>query len=90
MSSISMTGANAEAGRGVFALYCAGCHGQDGKSSHSGAPDITTINSTRTVITTVINGKNGMPPFAKVLKADEIRDVTQFVTTGLNTSEPTH
>jgi quinohemoprotein ethanol dehydrogenase len=81
--SISMSNANAEAGRGVFALYCAQCHGQDGKSSHSGAPDITTISTPRQVIITLISGKNAMPSFAKILKSDEVRDVAQFVTTGL-------
>lgn len=83
--SISMTNANAKAGGDVFARYCSQCHGQDGKSSHSGAPDITQINSSRVVISVLLNGKNGMPTFAKVLKSEEIRDVAQFVTQGLTT-----
>jgi quinohemoprotein ethanol dehydrogenase len=82
--SISMNSANAEAGRGIFAQYCSQCHGQDGKSSHSGAPDITAVSSNRLVIGILLNGKNGMPSFAKVLKPEEIRDVVQFVTQSLS------
>jgi mono/diheme cytochrome c family protein len=34
----------------------------------------------------LLNGKNGMPSFAKVLKPDEIRDAVEFVTQSLNTA----
>jgi mono/diheme cytochrome c family protein len=84
-----MTNANAAAGAALFAQYCSQCHGQDGKSSHSGAPDITTINSPRTVISMLLNGRNGMPSFAKILKPDEIRDVSAFVSQGLTTTTST-
>jgi len=83
-ASISMNNPNTQNGQALFAQYCGQCHGQDGKSSHSGAPDITAITSNQVVITMLLNGKNGMPSFSKVLKPEEIRDVVAFVTQSLS------
>jgi len=42
------------------------------------------MNSNRVVISTLLNGKNAMPSFGKILKPEEIRDVVEFVTRTLN------
>jgi len=74
---------NADAGRAVFTQYCSQCHGQDGKSGHAGAPDITAIAVRQVVSNAVLNGKNAMPPMGAVLKPEEARDVVEFVLRGV-------
>jgi quinohemoprotein ethanol dehydrogenase len=81
--SIPTQGGNAVAGRAVFTQYCSQCHGQDGKSGHAGAPDISIISVRQQITYAVLNGKNAMPTFSNVLKPEEARDVIEFVATEL-------
>jgi len=77
---ISMTGANAEAGRASFTKYCSQCHGVDGKGGHDNAPNITSIRNQQQVLYMIMTGRNSMPPIGGAMKPEEVRDVTEFVT----------
>jgi alcohol dehydrogenase (cytochrome c) len=81
--SIPMQGGNVAAGRAVFSQYCSQCHGQDGKSGHAGAPDISIISVRQQITYAVLNGKNAMPTFSNVLTPEQARDVIEFVSGGL-------
>jgi mono/diheme cytochrome c family protein len=78
-----MQGGNVAAGRAVFSQYCSQCHGQDGKSGHAGAPDISIISVRQQITYAVLNGKNAMPTFSNVLTPEQARDVIEFVSGGL-------
>jgi len=74
--------ADVEAGREVYASSCSGCHGPDGTGSDSGRAltDIASQEADRTVhITSVSDGKGGMPGFGSRLSEDEIDAVVSFV-----------
>ncbi|HYM34244.1 MAG TPA: c-type cytochrome, partial [Steroidobacteraceae bacterium] len=77
---ISMLGANAEAGRPLFAQYCSQCHGADGKGGHDTAPNITSIRNQQQVLFMLMNGRNSMPAIGNTMKPEEVRDVVEFVT----------
>ncbi len=81
--SLNLGPGDAEAGRVVFSRYCSQCHGQDGKSGHAGAPDISVISVRQTVVNTVLNGKNAMPSLSATLKPEEVRDVAEYVLGGI-------
>jgi len=71
-----------EEGREIYANSCSGCHGDDGTGSASGRPltDIASQESDRNVhITSVTEGKGGMPPFGSKLSEEEIDAVISFV-----------
>jgi alcohol dehydrogenase (cytochrome c) len=77
---ISMTGANAEAGRPLFAQYCSQCHGPDGKGGHDNAPNITSIRNQQQVLYMIMSGRNSMPALGNAMKPEDVRDVVEFVT----------
>lgn len=79
------TGAS-NSGSTIFRQQCSSCHGQDGKGSGAGVPDLTDSRarsgvSTQRVIDVITNGKSGtaMQGFSGRLSAAEIRDVALFV-----------
>jgi alcohol dehydrogenase (cytochrome c) len=82
-TGVSFKDGNASAGARVFAQLCTACHGEDGKGGHGGGPDITKVDSPELVASTVISGKNTMPPFAAALTFAQIRDVAAYVATQL-------
>jgi quinohemoprotein ethanol dehydrogenase len=87
-TAVSLKGGNAVAGAAVFAQVCAPCHGEEGKGGHGGGPDITQVTVPELVASTVIAGKNNMPPFAAALSFAQIRDVAEFVASTLGKGAP--
>jgi quinohemoprotein ethanol dehydrogenase len=82
-TAVSFKGGNASAGAQVFAQVCAACHGEEGRGGHGGGPDITKVDAPELVASTVVSGKNTMPPFAGSLTFAQIRDVAAFVASQL-------
>jgi len=70
-------------GRTIYATYCQGCHGSDGKGVLSGAPNFTRglslMKPDSSLFKTVINGQNAMPGFQGVLKNEDIYDVISYI-----------
>jgi quinohemoprotein ethanol dehydrogenase len=85
--TITMTNANSDAGKKVFATYCTQCHGADGKGGHQGAPAVVGMGSSQMALNAVANGRNTMPAFGPILKPDEIRDVVEYIMRGLPTEK---
>ena len=73
--------AQAEAGATVYAASCAGCHGDEGNGSDRGRPlvGIAGQGDRATHITSVTDGKGGMPAFGERLSAEEIEQAISFV-----------
>ncbi len=78
-NNFSMDGADANKGAEVYKRYCAPCHGDEGQGGHGGGPDLSSLSSTRLLISRVIDGKNTMPNFKTTLSAEEIRNVVSYV-----------
>ena len=60
----------------LFILYCASCHGEDGKLGSSGAKDLS--KSTRSIaeINEILTkGKNAMPPMYELLGTKENQEL---------------
>ncbi len=76
--------AQVEAGMAIFEANCASCHSSDGTGSAVGRPLIdVALEADRSVhITSVTEGKGGMPAFGSVLEADEIESVLSYVRLG--------
>lgn len=56
----------------LFTLRCASCHGTDGKLGVAGAKDLSISELTDSeILTTIKNGKNGMPSFEGVLTREQ-------------------
>jgi cytochrome c oxidase subunit 2 len=74
-------------GAAVYAKNCVTCHGAEGKGIPGAFPAITAspvvtgdINAQTKL---VLNGKGGMPAFAKMLKADELAQVITYTRNSL-------
>jgi len=74
-------------GAAVYAKNCVTCHGAEGKGIPGAFPAITSspvvtgeINAQTKL---VLNGKGGMPAFAKMLKADELAQVITYTRNAL-------
>lgn len=71
-----------EDGREVYANTCSGCHGDDGTGSSTGRSliGIASQEEDRSVhITSVTDGKGGMPAFGSRLSEEEVDAVVSFV-----------
>lgn len=75
-----------EAGAKSFAMFCASCHGADGKGNYAfGAPDLTDSvwlygASQGQILQTIRNGRAGkMPAHQELLSADKIHILTTYV-----------
>jgi quinohemoprotein ethanol dehydrogenase len=79
----ALAAANAENGRKLFAQACVVCHGEDGKSGHGAAPSLATVKDVDFAIQTITTGRNTMPAFRDTFTAEQIRDVSVFVTSTL-------
>lgn len=70
-------------GQTIYATYCQGCHGSDGKGMLSGAPNFTRglslMKPDAHLFETVVNGRNAMPGFQGVLKNEDIYDVISYI-----------
>jgi mono/diheme cytochrome c family protein len=60
----------------LFVLYCASCHGEDGKLGSSGAKDLSkSILSIAEINEILANGKNAMPPMNELLQTKENKEL---------------
>ena len=60
----------------LFILYCASCHGEDGKLGSSGAKDLSKSTLSIAEINEIlVNGKNAMPPMNELLETKENQDL---------------
>jgi quinohemoprotein ethanol dehydrogenase len=67
-----------ESGRLVFSQTCAFCHGADGSGGHEG-PSLAAADDRAFVTVTVRGGRGDMPAFGNILTAQEIADVSAYV-----------
>lgn len=66
-------------GKKLYTLYCALCHGDDGKREANGAFDITVSEmSLRERVALIRDGKNLMTPFVGILSNEEIDAVARY------------
>jgi cytochrome c5 len=69
-------------GKAVFNAYCIGCHGEDGKLGLNGSKDLSISTLVESDIRQIIlNGKNAMSPYKKVLTEKEVDAVLEYVKT---------
>lgn len=75
-------------GKEVYQTYCIACHQTDGKGGVAGAKSLIESQRTDEEIKHLIsNGKNSMPPYKKVLSAQDIEAVTAYIKK-FRTSQP--
>ena len=67
------------AGEEVYRQTCVQCHGEDGRGGHGGGAPLNTLTSIDTVMATVQEGRNNMPPLGALLNSQQILDVSGFV-----------
>jgi alcohol dehydrogenase (cytochrome c) len=79
----SLATADVENGRKLFAQACAVCHGEDGTSGHGAAPSLANVKDFQFAIQVVTTGRDTMPAFREPFTANQIRDVSAFVTSVL-------
>jgi mono/diheme cytochrome c family protein len=79
----SVTPERINAGSEIYATYCATCHGRRMKNPEW-AIDLATIpkDDRQRFIQSVTNGKNSMPPWGDVLKANEIEALWAYFSQG--------
>ena len=62
----------AQRGASLYTLYCASCHGEDGKMGASGAKDLSESRLSDKQIKKILQkGKNAMPPMSAILENEE-------------------
>ena len=73
---------DAAAGKALFTTNCGGCHTlADAGTSGAVGPNLDNSKpSAELVATNVTNGKGNMPPFGESLTAQQIADITAYVT----------
>jgi len=73
---------DAAAGKALFTTNCGGCHTlADAGTSGAVGPNLDDSKpSAELVATNVTNGKGNMPPFGESLDAQQIADITAYVT----------
>jgi mono/diheme cytochrome c family protein len=72
----------ADVGNGatVYQAACVYCHGEEGTGGHGGGPTLANATSLGAFVQTVSEGRNAMPAFGAALSAEQIRDVSAYVT----------
>ncbi len=73
------------AGAKVFADNCAACHGEDGGGVSAPGLREAEYENADVVVSQIRNGGGGMPGFADNLSAQELADVSSYVTKELAT-----
>ncbi len=67
-------------GKALFTANCVQCHGEDGQLGLAGSKNLTISQLDEEGITNIIlNGKNAMPPYKKILNQQEISALTKYV-----------
>lgn len=67
-------------GQRLFEQYCISCHGKAGNAGLNGAENLieSTI-SEGEIISVITYGRGGMMPYNKILKAEQIEEVKNYV-----------
>jgi quinohemoprotein ethanol dehydrogenase len=73
------TSTSAVVGAQLYQQACVPCHGTDGKGGHGGGAPLNKINDLATVMRTVSEGRNNMPPFRTALTPEQIRAVSSYI-----------
>lgn len=72
-------------GQRIYLMHCAGCHGENGRSTNPNAPNLarsTGLNKPDAVLVDKVrSGSASMPPFFGILKENELYDVIGYVRT---------
>jgi mono/diheme cytochrome c family protein len=67
-------------GKALFEGNCVACHGADGQAGIAGSKDLTITQLDGAGLKNIIvNGKNAMPPYKKVLNEQEVDALTKYV-----------
>lgn len=71
-------------GQAVFVLHCAQCHGEQGEGVSArvsiAGPPLEAEHNLRYVMESVRDGRGVMPSFGRVLRAQDIQNVSEYVT----------
>jgi len=67
-------------GEKLYGQGCVACHGEDGGGGHGGGPSLLKGQTADAMIPVIAAGRNGMPAYAAVYPADQIRDIAGFIT----------
>lgn len=67
-------------GRQVYKQSCVYCHGDSGAGGHGGGAELTSALKIADIFTVLTNGRNGMPNFSAVLTAEQVHDVSTYLT----------
>lgn len=77
--------ANPAAGAEVYAQYCRGCHGADGRGTVAGAPDFTRgqglLSPDASLVRGLRAGGRGMPSYEVLLREHQLLDVVAYLRT---------
>lgn len=81
-------------GKSLYLIYCASCHGTNGKGNNNKAQNHTQRISEKTVLDIINNGANnfksvypaGMP--AGLVKGNEAKEISLYVSNGLKGKKP--
>lgn len=74
--TLNVSGAN---GKEVYKLYCAACHGEDGKLNLNNASDLSQSTLTQEERMEIIkNGKGMMIPYVDILSEEELEAVAKY------------
>lgn len=72
-------------GKQIYAVNCAVCHGQNGRSTFPGAPNFARqeglLKPDFTILSTIRSGRNAMPAFFGILSDRDIMDVIAYIRT---------
>ncbi len=79
MATAQVGDADIAAGSETYRQTCLQCHGSDGRGGHGGGAPLNEVRDINTVMTTVRDGRNNMPPLGVVLTAQQILDVSTYV-----------
>ena len=75
--------ADLESGMVTFNTICAACHGVDGRGGHGGGISLENADTVDFVIAIINQGRNTMPSLAAALSAEQLRDVSAYVSSTL-------
>ena len=77
--------ADADRGQKLYSVHCAGCHGVDGISVMSQAPNLASFElltqPDQSLVDVIRDGRNTMPQYLGILKESEILDVVSYLRT---------
>jgi mono/diheme cytochrome c family protein len=80
MPAVNSNGGDFNNGRRVYESNCANCHGLKGEGVRDLAPALKGLSDVNAVTQRVKQGGVNMPPMQTMISAEQIRDVSFFVT----------